>query len=276
MKKRGIYIACGVVFLLAAAFFGVKIFQGTYAPAAVTESMSYTAAPAPTEAPEATAVPAAEPAAETEEATPAPTATPEPYVSPIDFESLQAVNPDIIGWITILDTNIDYPVLQSPTDDDFYMDHNSDGRYSSNGSIFSDHEYNAADFSDPVTILYGHHMASGAMFGRLQKYYSDPDFWEPDHYIHIYTPERELAYKVFAALPFSSDNLLYYYDFTDEKTFESFFDAVFNARDLSAHFKEEYAPEPGDQVIILSTCLIGNNTRRFLVMGTLVSDDQSS
>ena len=272
MKKKTLYIILGCVFLAAAVFFGVKLFQSTYAPKSViTESMSVTPSPEPISTPEVTAPPAAD-------ATPEPTETPEPtptpYAPPVDFESLQEVNPDIYGWIKIEDTNIDFPVVQSADDDGLYLNHNSDGDYSANGSIFSEHEYNSTDFKDPVTILYGHHQWDGAMFGRLQQYYSDPDFWEEDHVITIYTPEEELTYGVFAAVPFSGDHILYYNDFTDDSVFSNFFEGVMNTRDLSAHFNEEYVPEVGDHVLILSTCLIGNNTNRFLVMGTLLPSDQ--
>ena len=118
-------------------------------------------------------------------------------------------------------------------------------------------------------------MKSGEMFGNLQKYYTDREFFEEHPTFTIYTPEEELTYGVFAAVPYPSEHILYYHDFTDEYAFIGFFDDIMSIRDLSARFNEEYAPEPEDQVVILSTCLIGNNTNRFLVMGTLLRDDQS-
>lgn len=267
MNKKVLFTVLGVIFLAAGVFFGVKVFQSSYAPKGVTtESIAYTPTPAPSDTPEPTE------AETTPEPTDTPEPTPTPYISPIDFESLQAVNSDIYAWITIADTNIDFPVVQSATDDGFYLNHNSDGSYSANGSIFSEHEFNSRNFEDPVTLLYGHHQWDGAMFGLLQQYYSDPDFWAEDHVITIYTPEEELSYGVFAAVPYPGDHILYYNDFTYDDDFVNFFDGIMNTRDLSAHFNEEYAPEVGDHVVILSTCLIGNNTNRFLVMGTLLSD----
>lgn len=272
MKKQAIYAVCGAVFLIGAAICGVKVFQSVYAPKKVlTEEVETlpTDTPAPTPTPSPTPEPEATP-----EPTPEPTPTPTPYVSPIDFDALQAINSDICAWLVIDDTNIDFPVVQSRTDDTYYLNHNSDGNYSANGSIFSEHEYNAADFTDPVTVLYGHHQWDGAMFGKLQQYFTDESFWSENHTLKIYTPDGFLEYGVFAAVPYSSEHILYYHDFTDEYAFRGFFDEIMSTRDLSARFNEEYAPEPGDRVLILSTCLISNNKNRFLVMGTLLPDDR--
>lgn len=289
MKKRLLYILAGIILLGGAVFLGVKTYRTNHAPeASLTESLGpqsqETAASddpiqPPSEDPSAapeTAIP--------ETPSPDPEETGEPaeaslkpfpydpdYECPVDFNSLQAVNPDIYAWIEIEDTNISYPLVQSETDDTYYLDHNSDLVASANGALFSESQYNAGDMTDAVTVIYGHHMKSGVMFGNLQQYYSDSSFFNEDRHITVYTPEAELEYAVFAAMPWSNEHLLYYNDFTDPKVFEQFFSTVFNARDLSARFNEENAPGTGDRVLILSTCLAGNNTRRFLVMATLVA-----
>jgi len=271
MKKSTIYAICGVILLVGAVFSGLQVFRSVYAPKTVQTELSETvetAAPSPVPTP--TPAPTAEPLA-TSEPTPEPTPTPTPYISPIDFDSLQQKNSDIYAWLEIDGTNISYPIVQDPEDETFYLDHNSDRAYSANGAIFSEAIYNRTDLSDPVTLLYGHHMRDGAMFGNLQKYYSDADFFADHGIIRVYTPEATLEYGVFAAIPYSSSHILYYNDFTDPEVFETFFDAIFNVRELGANFNEEYAPEVGDRVLILSTCLIGNNTRRFLVMATLLA-----
>lgn len=261
MKKRAIYIVLGLLFLAAAGFFGIKVISASYAPAA-EETAAF--APVETETPAPTVTVTSEPTP-----TPEPTPEPTPYISPIDFEGLQALNPDIYAWLEMENANISYPIVQNENDS-FYLDHNSDKHYSANGSIFSETKYNVRDMSDPVTILYGHHMASGAMFGNLQRDYSNASFFEDNPFITVYTPDATLEYGVFAAVPFSGDHILYYNDFTDDKVFESFFDSVFNIRDLSARFRDEYAPKAGDKVLILSTCLASNNMCRFLVMATLL------
>jgi sortase B len=266
MKKRNTYIIAGVILLLAAAFGLWQVIKSTYAPkTVVSEQVALTTAtPAPT-----TPL-AAETTGQAQEQTPEPEETEEPYVCPIDFDSLRSVNSDIYGWLEIDNTNISYPIVQSPDDDTYYLDHNTDGSYSANGSIFSEHDYNGTDFSDPVTVLYGHHMSSGAMFGNLQQYYSDGTFFEENPIIRIYTEDELLEYGVFAAVPYNNDHLLYHNDFTNDDTFEYFFQSVFNIRSLEAQFRQEYMPQAGDKVLILSTCLAGDNSRRFLVMATLL------
>ena len=76
-----------------------------------------------------------------------------PYVSPIDFESLQAINPDIIGWIYMERPEISLPILRSPDDDSFYLYHNAERAYERSGSLFVEHNYNSDDFSDMCTVI---------------------------------------------------------------------------------------------------------------------------
>ena len=280
MKKRTLFILCGTVLLLGAIFCGVMAVRGSRAAKPQTElratptaepTATPTAAPSPTPAnsPKPTVTPKPTP---TLSPTPEPTPEPTPYVSPIDFESLWEINPDIYGWLLIDDTNVDLPVVQSAEDDTFYLDHDSDRKASVNGAVFSEHVYNHNDFSDPVTILYGHHKWSGAIFGNLQQYFTDNAFFAEDHKLKVYTPTGFLEYGVFAAVPYSSAHILYYHDFSDDAVFEQFFAEILKTRDLSARFNDAYAPKAGDKVLILSTCFAGNNTRRFLVMGTLLTD----
>ncbi len=286
--KKTVWILLGVLFLGVAAFFGWKALFSVYTPRAAqsesyapetVESEPFEPASAPEpdnpSEPEDAAEPSDDAAGEAPEAVTdamLPDASAGNETAAVDFDALRAVNPDIYAWLVIPNSDISYPVVQSGTDDAYYLTHNSDGAYSANGAIFSEHLYNTTTFADPVTILYGHHMTSGAMFGNLQQLYSDAAFFEENPVITIYTPYGVLEYGVFAAVPYSSVHILRDFDFTDEDSFTGFFDGVFNVRSLSAQFREEYAPVYGDNVLILSTCLVGNNTNRFLVMGVLLSD----
>lgn len=190
-----------------------------------------------------------------------------PYTSPVDFESLQEINPDIYAWIRIPGTSVDYPIVQSATDDSFYLDHDSDKNYNVNGAIFSEHQYNRTDFTDSVTVLYGHNMASGAMFGDFQSLYWDREFLLENDSIEIYLPDREMTFEICAALPYSRMHLLHYYHTEKEKPFNMFVDDLFSARTLSGVLIEERKPSFGDQVLVLSTCLSGDNRYRYLVIG---------
>ena len=190
---------------------------------------------------------------------------------PVDFSSLKSINSDIYAWIDVPGTNISYPVLQSENDDTYYLNHDSDKSYNTNGAIFSEKEYNAKSFDDPVTVLYGHDMRSGDMFGQLQSDYSNEEFLKNNGEILIYTPDRELRYKIFAATPYYSLHLLHYYPFEKSYVFNQFFDELYNYRTLSSTYFEEYKPYYGDKVLVLSTCMNNGDNKRFLVMGVLNS-----
>ena len=91
--------------------------------------------------------------------------------NPKNFAKLQKQNPDIHAWISIPGTNIDYPILQSGDDtpEDFYLNHGTNKKYLYAGSIYTQRR-NSTDFSDPNTVIYGHNMKNGSMFGTLKKY----------------------------------------------------------------------------------------------------------
>ena len=204
------------------------------------------------------------------EVMPNPASTPEPYVSPVNFEALSEINSDIYAWLEISGTDISLPVLQHPTIDSFYLNHDADGNASPNGAVFSESYYNAKDFvTDPVVLLYGHHMSSGAIFGNLQKYFTEANYLSAHEPIIIYTPEAEYKYQVFAAVPYSNEHILYFHDMTDETEFISFFDQIVTVTGSDASYFPEFAPKPGDHVLILSTCLASNNQNRFLVLATM-------
>lgn len=184
----------------------------------------------------------------------------------LDFSALYQTNPDICAWIEIEGTKVDYPVLQSPDDDEKYLNTAYDGSRYIGGALFTQATYNSNDFNDPVTVIYGHTMSSGTLFGQLQKVYSNETAFTEHSEIKIYLPDEVRYYTVFAAVPFESIHIMYNYDFTVEYWYNNFFNRVFDVRSLGANFNEAYKPQPGDRVIILSTCLNEDSTKRFLVM----------
>lgn len=252
MNKKHVWFIAGAVLLVLAIVIAM-IVPKQLAP---TSTQTGEFGPATDAATTPTSKPPSDPIQETE-----------PYVSPVDFPSLQAINSDIYAWITVPGTSINYPVVQNAQDDDFYVDHDSDKNANVNGAIFSEHVYNSTDFTDNVTVLYGHNMKSGAMFGELQSLYWDENFLLENDEIIVYLPDREIHFEIFAALPYSRMHLLYYYPCQKEKAFNLFIDDVYSARQLSAVTLDERRPSFGDQVVVLSTCLSGDNSYRYLVMG---------
>lgn len=188
------------------------------------------------------------------------------YESPIDFESLQAVNPDIYAWLHIEGTEISYPVLQHPEENDYYLRRNINGEKEKRGELFTECDYNSKEFDDPLTVIYGHHMKSGEMFGKLQEIYTGEGALDQYGEIIIYMPDREIHYRVFAGVPYKNYHLLANDDTTDPAIFDEFLQSVYQIREVGAVFKEGEEATAEDEVLVLSTCLIGNNKKRYLVL----------
>ena len=197
----------------------------------------------------------------------------EPYQSPVDFASLQKKSEDVCAWLSILQTDISYPVAQSKTNDEYYLKHALDGSRSINGTLFTEHLYNSRDFTDPVTAIYGHDMKSGAMFGLLQECYSDKESFEAHREIIVYCPDKELHYEVFAAVPYSKRHILHYYDsFAEKETVDEFIEELYNIRAFGANFASDIEVSSDDRLLILSTCLKGDISRRYLVVARLKTE----
>ena len=97
------------------------------------------------------------------------TASEETAIIPVKFGELQSVNPDVYAWITVPGTEIDYPILQHPSDNSYYLMHNIDGSYGYPGCIYTEN-LNSKDFTDNNTVIYGHNMKNGSMFAQLHKF----------------------------------------------------------------------------------------------------------
>lgn len=113
------------------------------------------------------------------------------------FEELLAVNPDVCAWITLDNTNVDYPVLQGSTNLT-YINQDVYGNFSLAGSIFLDSR-NARDFSDAYALLYGHHMENSGMFGDLDLY-KDQDFFDENSTGTLILPDKSYNLEIFVCL----------------------------------------------------------------------------
>ncbi len=191
--------------------------------------------------------------------------------NPVDFDALHETNPDIYAWICVPGTNISYPVLQREGDDSYYVRRAEDGTHSTDGCIFSE-DINSKDFTDRVTVLYGHNLNSGEKFAQLNKF-SDAKFFEATRYIVVYLEDRELIYEIFASTPYSYAHILKNNDMDNASEYYAFFDEIMYKKNVKANYLENYTLSfTSDRVIVLSTCLEGNNHQRYLVMGRLVAD----
>mgnify|MGYP003307136749 CR=1 FL=1 len=189
----------------------------------------------------------------------------------LDWNLLNETNPDIYAWIYIPNTVIDYPVLQHPTDDAFYLRRDIDGNKSTAGCIFSEHTYNSRNFDDFNTVLYGHNMKAKTMFQNLH-FYEDATFFEENRYVYIYTSERVFVYEIFAAYEFSDKHVLANYSTVSEAGKQRYLDEVFSIRDMKAQFRDDVDVTVENHLLTLSTCVDGKPNNRYLVQGILIEE----
>ena len=189
---------------------------------------------------------------------------------PVDFSQLGEVNPDIYAWLEIPGTTINDPILQHPTEQLFYNNHDIYGDYSIFGAVYSQSAYNSRDFDAPMTLIYGHNtvLYNSCAFVELNNY-ADAVYFDEHPVIYVYTPEAILVYRVFAAYVHSNEHLLANYDFSDPAIFEAYFQDIANDPGLYGAIVPELFPSPGDKVLTLSTCFSSNIQQRFLVSAVL-------
>ena len=206
--------------------------------------------------------------------TPIKTTAPEPTLKPLvmqdTFKELYEQNDDIVGWIKVDNTDIDYPILQAD-DNAYYMDKDFYGEYSYPGSIFLDFR---CDFNNMYQaahqIIYGHNMKNGTMFQQLTKY-RDEDFFNENRYINIDTLYGSYVFEVFAAYetPVSFNYLIT--DFTDREKWLEFIE-VFRQK---SDFETDIILTRSDVVLTLSTCTNSHeDNMRYVIHARLVNPEQ--
>ena len=189
---------------------------------------------------------------------------------PVKFDELWEINPDVYAWITIPGTDIDYPILQHPSDDAYYLNHNIDGSYGRPACIYTE-SLNSKDFTDNNTVIYGHNMKNGTMFAQLHKF-EDKDFFEEHKEVTIYLPDKVLHYKIFAVHTYDDRHLLYSFDFSDKAVYRDYLESVFSIRDMSANIDTDMTVTEDDKIITLATCVYKQPSLRFYVQAVLMEN----
>lgn len=193
--------------------------------------------------------------------------------NPIDFPALKAENPDIYAWISIPDTGVNYPILQSATDDNHYLKTDVDGNYSPYGAIFTQ-SMNATDFSDPVTLVYGHKTDNGTMFSDLHRF-EDADFFASHEDMYIYVPGHVLTYRIIAAYTYDNRHIMNSFDFSDPEVLQRYFDSVLDPASMVVNVRAGATLGTDDRIVQLSTCVSSTSPDRYIVTGVLVNDQQT-
>ena len=186
----------------------------------------------------------------------------------LKVQKLQEENPDIVGWLEIEGTSINYPVLQGD-DNEYYMAHNYKKQKSKNGSIFLTKDY---DWSIPSSnlLIYGHNLSNGTMFQELLKYEKE-DFYKKHPIIRFTTNNEDAEYEIISAFKSrvyykSEKNVFRYYYFVNAKTEAEYNEFVQNAKKASLYNIDKTA-QYGEQLITLSTCSYHVEDGRFAVVG---------
>lgn len=191
------------------------------------------------------------------------------------YAAVYAQNPDFVGWITIPDTNIDYPVMQTVNEPDFYLKHAFDGSYSAYGVPYVQ-ENCSLDLSDNV-VVYGHHMKNGTMFSDLCKF-EDEDFYKGHQTFRFDTLSGFGEYEivaVFKTVAYSADGFKYYH-FTQAENKEDF-DAYIEQCKALALYDTGVSAEYGDKLLTLSTCEYSRTNGRMVVVAKkLISSEVDS
>lgn len=194
----------------------------------------------------------------------------------VNWDALHKINPDIYAWIVVPGTDVNYPVLQSSESEkeDYYLMHQVNGDYGLPGSVYSQ-KLNTKDFSDRMTVLYGHNMKNKTMFTSLHRY-EDKSFFEKNPYIYIYTPQAKYVYHIFAAYTYDDRPILVYFNYFKEddvwnnylKSFQQLYDGCENKK-LADSLSSD------DKILTLSTCNNKVQTERFLVQGVLMTSEEA-
>ncbi|MCL2046011.1 MAG: class B sortase [Oscillospiraceae bacterium] len=178
------------------------------------------------------------------------------------FKELQEINSEVIAWLTVYGTNIDYPMTQGP-DNMKYVNTSAEGYYSLSGAIFLDYNNNK-DFSDFNSIIYGHHMAKKVMFGEIGEF-ADKDMFDSHEYGNLYVNEKDYEIEFFAFLHVNAyDSTVFYANVRDEDReayLENLLEKAMYIRDIGVTID--------DRIILLSTCSDNSTNGRDILVGRL-------
>ena len=204
----------------------------------------------------------------TEPETEPPTEEPEPVM--LDFMAeLYAQNPEVVGWLRIDDTVVDYPVMHTPDDPEKYLRLDFDGHYKVAGTLFVDGKcvMDPKEETDNL-IIYGHNMKNGSMFRTLHKY-KDKSFWESHPEIYFSTLYEERTYEIVAAfydrLYYKHEDVFKFYQVFDLEDEEAMANAMMNYQE-KALYETGVTAELGDELLTLVTCSYHTDYGRFVVV----------
>lgn len=181
----------------------------------------------------------------------------------IDFERLRVICPDAIAWIYSPGTVINYPVVQVG-DNDYYLEHMADGTRNEGGAIFADYR-NKRDFSDYNTLIYGHRMNNGTMFGPLL-YYKDQGYYDEHRVMYLYTESKSYKLELVCGFETTDASNVYLVPANVKQTRDVVSEGI-----RSSTFKSNVTVDENDRLVTLSTCteLEYGDIHRYVIIAKL-------
>lgn len=284
--KKALSIVLTVIIILCLAGVGTLCFNSYLAYMQTKELLESMQVAAPSPSPEPgddQTIPSAEPSPSAEvpaqtESPASPTPSPEPSTVPTvpnPYKDSFLANEDMAAWLVIPGTNIDYPVMWTPRDEQYYLYRGFDGSENKNGCLILDTD----SCLNPLTtnlIIHGHNMKSGAMFGKLTDYEKE-SFYQEHKQITLYTEECQRNYEVLAVFRSQvykkTEDVFKFYKFFQADTQEEFDDFYQNIMAL-AEYDTGVTAEFGDHFITLSTCVYHVEQGRLVVVAREVEEGE--
>ena len=188
----------------------------------------------------------------------------------VDFDKLKSVNEDVVGWIYVdALPDISYPIVKGK-DNQTYLHQTYEKNYNFAGTIFVDYE-NSGDFSDCNTLVYGHNMKNGSMFGHLKKFRENDKLYKQDKYFWILTPERNYRYEIITAYTTGVNSDTYTLFKGPGEEFEKYLETIKGYSEIQT---DDTDLTIKDRIVTLSTCT-GNESTRFVVQGKRVDAEDA-
>jgi sortase B len=181
------------------------------------------------------------------------------------FKELQTLNDEIIAWLSVYGTNIDYPVTQG-SNNMKYVDTNAEGRYSLSGSIFLDYN-NSRHFDDFNSIIYGHHMSKKVMFGEIGSF-SNKSMFDSHWYGNLYFDEKDHGIEFFAYIRADAYDVSVFVPNVQEADRQEYLD---NLLTRATHIRD-ISISTEDQLVLLATCATGSTNGRDILIGRLTTE----
>lgn len=186
----------------------------------------------------------------------------------VKYDELKKINEDFVGWIYYEPLEISYPIVRG-NDNDYYTEYTFENVENSSGAIFMDF-LNRKDYMDFNTIIYGHNMRNGTMFGSLKKLLNDQEIIEENPYFYIFTEDKAYMYEIFAVYITTADSQTYdLIKNEEEEKQKEYLDFI----DKTATYRSDKEVTEADRIATLSTCHGLHSNNRTIVHGVLVAEE---